>query len=334
MKERKRMLIIRFSSIGDVILTTPVIRCAYKAGYTVDFVVKPCYSELLLDNPYIHRLWYYTPSRQIDLLNNFYRRYDAIVDLQNNFRSRRLTYRLHAPVRRLRKLNLRKWVLTNFKINLMPSGDHIVKRYLEVARPFGVEDDGLGLDIFLDSEKGFWQKMRHQLPKQYITLAIGSAHRTKSIPVELGSAILSKLQLPTVIVGAVKDWKDAQLMIESSGKRDVLNMCGKCSIRQSAVLIAQSKLLITPDTGMMHIATALKKPVLVIWGSTVPALGMGPYYGNTLVPHAHFEVHGLSCRPCSKLGYPRCPNGSFQCMLGHNPSAITQRAHQIAQSLA
>ncbi|MFX8696386.1 glycosyltransferase family 9 protein, partial [Acinetobacter baumannii] len=83
--------------------------------------------------------------------------------------------------------------------------------------------------------------------------------------------------------------------------------CGKFNLNESADLVRQSKLIITHDTGLMHIAAALRKKIISVWGNTVPAFGMDVYYGASQIEHFKFQVPDLSCRPCSKIGYKQCP---------------------------
>ncbi len=327
MKKKKNILVIRLSSIGDIVLTTPLIRILYEMGYEVDFLVKPQFAEVLTGNPYIRKLHYYSPDVHQTLREKDFK-YDHIIDLQNNLRSRKLTLSLGISTTRFHKINLRKWVLTSFKINILPKS-HIVDRYLYTGRKLGIQNDDKGLDFFLFDKDIPEDKIRGM--DDFVAMAIGAAHDTKAIPVELGSQILAHIDRPVAIIGAVKDWERAHQMIEQSGHPDVRNLCGKLSIRGSAGVIKKSVAVLAPDTGMMHIAAALKKPLAVIWGNTVPAFGMGPYTPEGS-PSCNFEVPGLSCRPCSKLGYKQCPNGRFLCMHGHDPKAIAKRISQLCKT--
>ncbi len=328
MTTKGNILIIRLSSMGDIVLTTPLIRILHHMGYRVEFLVKPAFSEILAGNPYIHKLHYYSPSFCKFIRSQEKPKYDHIIDLQNNLRSRKLTLTLGAPTTRLNKINLRKWLLTALKINLLPSV-HVVDRYIAAGRKLGAKNDGKGLDFFLDARDIPGDAITGTAP--FVAMAIGAAHETKSIPVELGAQILQQLPYPVILIGALKDWERAHEMAERSSHPNVKNLCGKLSIRGSAGIISKAKAVIAPDTGMMHIAAALRKPLTVIWGNTVPAFGMGPYYPED-TPHFNIEVSGLSCRPCSKLGHPQCPKGTFQCMQGHNPKAIAGKILTLVET--
>lgn len=110
----------------------------------------------------------------------------------------------------------------------------------------------------------------------------------------------------------------------------VLNFCGMCSIAQSALLIESSQLLITHDTGMMHVGAALRKPILSIWGNTIPDFGMYPFYPRDQnIPSQMFEVPNLSCRPCSKIGHKVCPKGHFKCMINQDIGQIATKANKL-----
>jgi ADP-heptose:LPS heptosyltransferase len=110
----------------------------------------------------------------------------------------------------------------------------------------------------------------------------------------------------------------------------IYNSCGKFNINESAFLVKGSKRIITHDTGLMHIAAAFHKPVVSVWGNTLPAFGMGPYYGSKS-PQAfqQFEVPHLGCRPCSKIGYNKCPRKHFKCMELQNITAIAEAAQNL-----
>jgi ADP-heptose:LPS heptosyltransferase len=100
-------------------------------------------------------------------------------------------------------------------------------------------------------------------------------------------------------------------------------------LNESADLVKKSKLIITHDTGLMHIAAAFKKKIISVWGNTVPEFGMYPYYGNSLAQNFQFEINGLRCRPCSKIGYAKCPRGHFKCMNQIKTDAIVASVKQM-----
>lgn len=289
-------------------LTTPVIRCLHKAGHTVDLLTKSKFKEVLTGNPYIRKVLTIDKDLASILPALKAARYDAVVDLHKNIRSFRIRWTLGVPAFDFPKLNMEKWLLVNFKINQLPA-THIVDRYFQAVRPLDVRNDGKGLDFFIDAAKN-----RMTLPEQvkkdhYYLFVVGAAHFTKQIPTEklIKTALL--LEKTVILIGGLSEAAAGAAIAQAAGP-NVHNFCGKTTLGQSAWLIRYARAVLTPDTGMMHIAAALKKKVVAVWGNTVPELGMYPYQ----TPHNNMEIKGLACRPCSKIGKNRCPKRHFGCM--------------------
>jgi heptosyltransferase-2 len=203
---------------------------------------------------------------------------------------------------------------------------HIVDRYLDTVRSFGVRNDGKGLDYFIpekdvvpDSDIPAAQSLG------YIGIVIGAALNTKKLPLHKLKELCSKIDYPIILLGGPEDRKTGDEIAKVDPVK-VYNSCGKFSLNESADLVRRAKLIITHDTGLMHIAAAFKKPVISIWGNTVPAFGMNTYYGKTMVANDLFEIKGLWCRPCSKIGYSKCPLGHFKCMEKHDIEEIAGTA--------
>lgn len=312
-----KILFIRFSSIGDIVLTTPLLRCVKKQipGVEVHFLTKPSYYEVLCPNPNIDKIHTLEGStfKLLKKLKN--ENYNYVIDLHKNIRSFKIKFFLFKPFYSFPKLNIQKWLLVNFKINFLPD-IHIVERYFKALEKLKVINDGEGLDFYI-SEVDLVNI--NQLPvnfhKGYKVLVVGGNHFTKKIPDEILLNLCKKTQIPLVLIGGKEDRQRAEEIRKSADNIDVFNACGIFSIGQSASIIRQSKGIITPDTGMMHIAAALKKNIISVWGNTIPEFGMYPYfpkgmeYLSTLV-----EVKKLNCRPCSKIGFKKCPKNHFKCM--------------------
>lgn len=312
----KKILIIRFSSIGDIVLTTPVIRCIRKQipDAVIHYLTKEKFRQILEYNPYLNTI--YTINKDIDevLLDLIGERYDFIIDLHNNLRSWRVKMALHSPSKAFNKLNLQKWVRINLRINILPSV-HIVDRYMEATRPLGITNDGLGLDFFLDPEKSDTQlSLPESFQKVYLAIVIGGQHITKMYPVGQLIELCKNLNGNIVLLGGPDDAKNGALIAQEAGLH-VFNACGIYSLMESAWLLAGASHVVTNDTGLMHIAAALRKDITSIWGNTIPKFGMYPYFpkGSNAVNNM-IEVKTLSCRPCSKIGYDKCPKGHFRCM--------------------
>ena len=322
-KKSLKFLIVRFSSIGDIVLTTPVIRCLKKQvkDCTIHFVTKTQYASILKSNPYIDNVIEYHKDWDMLMRELKSTSYDYIIDLHHNARTLRLKKMLGASSFSFNKLNINKWLLTALKINTMPKV-HIVDRYMATLSKFNVVNDGKGLDYFIpemDEIKQADLPLAHVFG--YIGLVIGAAHNTKKLPVKKLKELCSKIHYPIILLGGKEDRAIGE-EIADIDRGHVYNSCGKFSLNESADIIRKAKLVITHDTGLMHIAAAFKKPIISIWGNTVPAFGMTPYYGNVQMPNALFEVNNLRCRPCTKIGYNSCPKKHFKCMNLQNIDAI------------
>ena len=334
---KKKILIIRFSSIGDIVLTSPVIRCIkLQTAAQLHFLTKLAYASLLEANPYVDQIFSIQKDIKEVIGQLQAEQYDHIIDLHNNLRSWQVSRALNAPVARFRKLNLEKWLLVNFKIDRLPNL-HIVDRYLATAASLGVQNDGAGLDYYVPKEAEVTvtisdttiqvnKKTKPQLsttasPIAYIAYAIGGTHSTKCLPTEKIIRLVNQITQPLILLGGPSDAQKGATIVEQA-QGQVFNACGQLSIHESASIIRQAQLVISHDTGMMHIAAALHKRIISIWGNTVPAFGMYPYYPKDMDRNTSIQVTGLKCRPCSKIGYTKCPKGHFNCMQQIDEQAV------------
>lgn len=278
----------------------------------IHFLTKKIFKGLVENNPYLSKI--YTIEKDVkEVISELKKEnFDFIIDLHNNIRSLQTKSALGKPSESFKKLNFKKWILVNFKINRMPA-KHIVERYLQTTAQLGIKNDNRGLDYFIpekDEVNISSLPVSHQ--KEYVGFVIGARHFTKQLPAEKIISICKKINKPIVLLGGKEDIKLAG-QIESEVGAAIYNACGKYNLNQSASLIKQATKIITHDTGLMHIAAAFKKDIISIWGNTVPAFGFTPYLPT---PNSKIvEVNGLSCRPCSKIGYEKCPKGHFKCMM-------------------
>jgi ADP-heptose:LPS heptosyltransferase len=310
-----KILVLRFSSIGDIVLTTPVVRALAQQvpGAEVHFATKPSYRGLLEPNPYITKVHCLTGSLG-DLVQQLKaERFDYIVDLHNNLRTRLIKLRLGLKSSSFDKLNWQKWLLVNLKIDKLPRV-HIVQRYLAAAAPLGVQDDGRGLDYFIPAgQEVALATLPAPFQRGYVAVAIGAQHATKRLPMEKLVELCQRLApRPIVLLGGPEDAAVAEALLTAVRLENapIHQGCGRYSLHQSASLLRQAAFVVSHDTGLMHIAAAFGKEIFSVWGNTVPAFGMYPYKTAFQV----LEVNGLSCRPCSKIGYAKCPQGHFKCM--------------------
>lgn len=317
---------LRFSSIGDIVLTTPVVRCLKKKfpEAEIHYATKPQYAEILSNNPYIQQVHLLGDSLFTFIATLKKQRFDYVVDLHHNQRTMLIKWMLGVPSFSFPKINFEKWLMANLKINRLPQR-HIVDRYFETVTPLGVKNDEEGLDYFIATEDSdSVQPYLTASPEKYVAWVIGAKQKTKQLPIQKIADTLHQLQphhIPIVLLGGKEDVLAAQSIIEQFPNLPLLNLCGKLTLNQSAAVVQQSKLVVSNDTGLIHIAAAFKKPTICIWGNTIPEFGMYPYK----TAHFNFQVSGLSCRPCSKLGYGECPKKHFNCMNQQNTASLAEQ---------
>ncbi len=327
MKPKVKILVIRFSSIGDIVLTTPVLRCLKNqldGEVELYYLTKNQYKNILENNPNLTKIYTIEKSTN-EIINQLKQeQFDYIIDLHKNLRSKRIIKQLKCLSFTFDKLNYQKWLLTTFKINNLPK-IHIVDRYLATLKSFGIVNDNKGLDYFIaEKDKVNLLNFPKQFQGGYIAFAIGAQHATKRLPVHKIIAICKKINQPIILLGGNDDEKIAQKIQKNVGE-NIFNACGKYNINQSASLVKQSKVLITHDTGLMHIGAALGVKIISVWGNTVPAFGMYPYYPKNCEKYVIVENNNLKCRPCSKLGYNKCPKKHFKCMEDIDEALIVER---------
>ena len=316
-----KFLIIRFSSIGDIVLTTPVVRCLKKQLVTaeVHYLTKKSFAKIVEANPYIDKIHYLEDN--LDAAISFLQEedFDYVIDLHHNLRTARVKRALQKKAFSFNKLNWQKWLLTACKINKMPAA-HIVDRYMETVASFGIKNDGAGLDYFIPPADAVKE---NDIPTShlagYIGLVTGAARNTKKYPLHKLEEFCRTIHHPVMILGGEEDAATGK-QLSAIDPFKIYNACGKFNLNESADLVRRAKLIVTNDTGLMHIAAAFKRPIISLWGNTVPAFGMYPYYGENFLsrqqqlPYDIMEINNLSCRPCSKIGYNKCPRGHFKCM--------------------
>lgn len=333
-----KILIIRFSSIGDIVLTTPVVRCLKQqltGEVELHYLVKEQYAPLLKANPYISKIHILRKSTDEVIAPLRNENFDYVIDLQNNLRSLYVKRQLGRLSFTVNKINIRKWLKVNFKLNVLPNV-HIVDRYIDTIKAFGIENDGKGLDYFIPSEEEVSLAVLPETHRKgYVAFVIGGKYTTKKLPVQKIVSICQKINKPIVLFGGKEDFETAELIIKEfqTGNRQLsvrsqpYNSCGRFTINQSASMVNQASKVITHDTGLMHIAAALKKPVISIWGNTIPEFGMYPYYGELQIKDCKFQIANLPCRPCTKLGFSKCPEKHFKCMNLINETEVAEAAN-------
>lgn len=301
MSQPTRILIIRFSSIGDIVLTTPIIRCVKKqleGPVEIDYITKKQYATLLTHNPYIHSVIGIdkSVSEVSDILKNT--AYDYIIDLHNNIRSRTVKRYNKAFSFTLNKKNLAKWLYVQTKKELLPIG-HVVARSFEAVKALSVHDDGEGLDFFFPPKEELSGALLPEIFETvYVAYAIGGQMKGKILPTDKIITLCKKISAPVVLLGGTEDRERAN-EVKLALDDQVFNACGVFTLAQSAFIAKKAKAIITHDTGMMHVATALGCKVISIWLATTPELGFSPWQ-----PKNMSIIIEADCakRPTSKLG--------------------------------
>lgn len=324
-----KFLVVRFSSIGDIILTTPVVRHLKQQieDAEIHYLTKSDFAPLLKANPYIDRIHLFDGNMHttLDMLKKM--EIDYVIDLHHNLRSLRIKTGLRRMAFSVHKLNWKKWLLVNFKMDRLPDR-HMVDRNLDTINVFIEKRDEGGLDYFIpEQDEVDTRTLPAALRDGYIALSIGAQHETKKLPVDLLVTLCQSLEHPVVILGGPGDRETGERIVSSLPGKNIFNSCGKYSINQSASLVRQARVLITHDTGLMHIGAAFHKKIISVWGNTIPRFGMFPYRSDP--SSVQFEVNGLSCRPCSKIGYQKCPRGHFRCMVDQDLNGMANAAHRL-----
>ncbi len=306
MQKTLKILVVRFSSIGDIILATPIIRCIkQQLSAELHFITKDKHKTLIENNPHLDKV--YTIKNSVNEISETLQseNYDYIIDLHNNIRSNKLR-RISKHYIKYKKDNFKKFLLTKFSINKLKN-IHTVDRYFDAVDKIGAKNDNKGLEFYFSENDKIDLSI---FPEQFITFAIGGTHFTKKLPKEKIISICKKRKENIILIGG-KDDSEIAKEIEKACE-NVINVCGKYNINESAYIVKNSDLLITHDTGMMHIAAAFKMKIYSVFGGTHPSLGFTPYLpnpGNKII-----QLEELSCRPCHRYGKDSCPKGHFKCM--------------------
>lgn len=335
-KDPSKILILRLSSIGDIVLTSPLVRVLRRRfpRAAIDFVVKADFAPLLEHNPNVDTVHVIEPAEGLPGLWQLGRalrdaRYDIAIDLHKNFRSRFLVHACRARrVYRYQKHVWRRGLYVKLKLNTMRQAAPIYQRYLAAAAELHITDDGVGTELFWSHEheqEAERAAQQHGISREQtlIALAPGAGYFTKRWPAEYFAELAVQLakhysDFALVILGGPQDAEAGRAITNAVAGGKVIDLTGRCSLLASAVFIKRSRLLVANDSGLMHIAEAVKTPVLMLAGSTTRELGFFPQRAHSRV----LENQTLACRPCSHLGYDACPAGHFRCMRELTPELV------------
>ena len=307
-----KILVIRFSAIGDILLTFPVVEALVHKypSAEIHFLTKPSNEPVLdlLSSKVQPRFLQESLVQTAKQLRG--ERYDLVIDLHNNLRTFLLQVLLmKGSWHRFRKLNFQKWLFTAFKWNTLPKV-HVVDRYAQAA---SVSPASVNLAVSNTN-------VVESLPSHYVAWVLGATFSTKQFPLSKLIETIERLEMPIVLLGGEKENPLASSL--QAHFPSLISYVGKTSLSEAAMVLSKAKVVVTNDTGLMHLAAFYAKPMVCIWGNTVPAFGMYPYQS---APVFHAQVSDLSCRPCSKIGHNTCPKGHFQCMLNQHSVEISEQ---------
>ena len=341
-----RLLFIRFSSIGDIVFTTPAIRCAKQQipGVEIHFLTKASMKAVTEANPYIDHFHYFDKDLNTTINGLKAVQFDYIIDLHKNLRTFQIQKALGVPCLSYKKLSLQKFLLTKLHLNYLPDR-HIVDRSIDALSNLGVVNDGKGLDYFIPKDTALASNaLPAAFQSGYIALVIGASYASKKLPVASLQALCHKIPYPIVLIGGREDQAEGAA-IEAINPIKIFNACGKFNLHESALLVKDARTVISHDTGFLYIACAFHKKTVAIWGATSPALQVEPYYPvaqkvnqitlnreavstmlNSNQMYFNAIVPNLPCQPCSNYGTKQCPQGHFACMKKQDLQSIADKA--------
>ncbi|MES2062190.1 MAG: glycosyltransferase family 9 protein [Bacteroidota bacterium] len=306
-----KILVIRFSSMGDIIYTTPIVRCLKKQlpDAEVHFLTKPAFKYIYDNNPYVDKLLLLKPTLSETIADVRAEGYDHIIDLHNNLRTAIIKVRTGIHASTYKKQTIRKWLSLKLNLKLVPPV-HLVDRYLKAVAFLGVTNDGQPIDYYIKKDHQLAALLPASHQGKYVAFVIGATHFTKRMPNEKIISLCRQINYPIVLLGG-NDVKANGDEISAAIGNNIYNACGVTSLDESVFLVSKAQKVIGFDTGLTHIAEAFNVPIVSVWGGTVPELlGVQPY----MVKDVLVAGIDLSCRPCSKFGLEKCPLGHFKCM--------------------
>lgn len=341
----QKILIIRLSSLGDIILTTPLIRVLRKRypDARLDMLTKESFSSLPEETGKIDQSWAFPGNRRFKkkLIKTLAREnYDTIIDLQDTFSSRVLVARLNPKkLYRFRRSRLNRWIRIHIPSlrSSLETPLPIMLGYLKAVEPLLVRDDGHGAELTVNpsalvvitqrlakfrAENGLSGNM------QPLIIAPGARHLTKTMPADKWVEFLHIARTEgfnfQIIIGSEADGLIAKQITEKY-QQGILDLTGSTTIPELIALVSTANVLVTGDSAPMHIAAAVNTPLVAVFGSTVPEFGFAPIRCR----HRIIEIKNLTCRPCHAHGLDKCPRKHFRCMMDIQPEDIMNAVREI-----
>ncbi len=319
-----KILVLRFSSIGDIVLTFPIVRAVKEQlpNSEIHYATKKQFNELLRGCSYIDRVHIFE-KRTLEIWSDLKKEnFDYVIDLHNNVRSRSLSGYLNKKTYRFPKLNIQKWLLVTLKWDYLPAL-HVVDRYFKSVQKLGVKNPDQNNSFFIPKEAELNLEDWGLVNKNFVAIALGAQFKTKQFPFEKLISLIDKIPFPIVLLGGKSEVEISKRIINHYPERVIVNFTDKISILEAAFIVKNAASIVTNDTGIMHIASCFDTPIHLTWGNTVRKFGMYSYRPQTSEQTFEYEVQ-LPCRPCSKIGFDQCPKGHHRCMINIDESKIAE----------
>jgi lipopolysaccharide heptosyltransferase II len=330
------VLLVRFSSIGDILLTTPLVRALARRHPEAKlvYVTKRAMAPLVADNPHLTEVVTLEPGEPIRHLARRLRQLAPThgLDLHGSIRSAALRLLVRCRWAGYRKRKLPRALLIASKLDVYRRPAPVPERYFDAARRLDTRPDGGPPEFCLSQgareRAAQWLGERGLSGARIAALAPGAAHATKRWPIAHWSALASRLRAAgyrPLVVGGPDDRGLAQQLVAGGGEESAaVSAAGECSLQETGALLEQARVVISGDTGVMHMATGVGTPVVALFGPTVSQFGFFPYSPRALVLE-----RALECRPCSATGTAVCPLGHHRCLADISPVEVAAAVQQL-----
>lgn len=327
------ILVVRFSSVGDILLTTPLVRALARRhpDARLVFVTHRALAPLVADHPQLAAIAALEPDEP---LRDLARRLRALapthgLDLHGTLRSFALRLLVPCHWRGYSRRRFARAALVSVKVDLYGRSRPVAERYFDAASGLDVHPDGGSAEFFLSSgardRAAGWLAAKGLTTASLVALAPGAARATKQWPLAHWVAVAQRLRdqghRPIVLGGP--DDRGVALQLVAAGAAD--SAAGELSLQETGAVLARSRVLVSGDTGLMHMATGVATPVVALFGPTVAQFGFTPYRARAVVLE-----RSLACRPCSPTGSAACPLGHHRCLRDIAPDDVVRAVARVA----